>query len=136
MDKLWFVLLVRQRTENFGHLADKFRASALYQGKSYERIDIVFDRYCENSIKESTRSKRTTNQRPIRKQLDDRTVSVPHDWANYMASPENKSDYADFLSTKIKKNAPYAKEMVTAGGFKDELEVWASCDNTDVSELS
>ena len=36
-----------------------------------------------------------------------------------MASPENKSDYADFLYTELKKYASYAKEIVASGGFKD-----------------
>ena len=42
----------------------------------------------------------------------------------------------DFLSTEPKKNPSYAKEIITSGGFKDKLEVWASHDNTDVSEFS
>ena len=34
------------------------------------------------------------------------------------------------------KNVSYAKGIVASGGFKDKLEVWASHDDTDVSELS
>ena len=121
--------------ENFGHLADKFRNSVLSQGASYARIDVVFDRYRENSIKESTRDRRALKQKAIRKLIDSRSVTLPHDWANFLASSENKSDYANFLSTEIKRQSQYDKEIVTAGGFKNELEVWASRDIENISEL-
>ena len=73
-------------------LADKLISSILYQGRSFDRIDVVFDRYRENSIKESTRNRSNIEQRAIRKLIDSRSVSLPHDWLNYMASSENKSD--------------------------------------------
>ena len=54
-----------------------------------------------------------------------------------MASPENKSEYADFLSNEIKFRS-YEKEVVTFGGFKDEQEqeVCSSRNNPDISQLS
>ena len=88
-----------------------------------------------NSIKETTRLRRTQKQTPIRKSNIDRSVKLPTNWSGYMASPENKSEYADFLSKEIKLRS-YEKEVVTSGGFKDELEVWSSRNNPDVSQLS
>ena len=107
----------------------------LFQGRSFDRIDIVFDRYRVNSIKESTRIRRTQKQTPIRKSNIDRSVKLPTNWSGYMASPENKSEYADFLSNEIKHRS-YEKEIVTSGGFKDEQEVWSSRNNPGVSQLS
>ena len=60
---------------------------------------------------------------------------MPTNWSGYMASPENKSEYADFLSNEIRLRS-YEKEVVTSGGFKDELEVWSSRNNTDACQLS
>ena len=121
---------------NFGQIADNFISSILQQGYLHDRIDVVFDRYREKSIKNNTRNRRTLKHRPIRKHIDSRCVILPQDWQNYMASSDNKSDYADFLSREIKSKAQYEKKVVTSGGFKEELEVWASCDNIDISKLS
>ena len=124
-----------KNSSTFGEQADKFIQSVLFQGRSFDRIDIVFDRYRVNSIKESTRIRRTQKQTPIRKSNIDRSVKLPTNWSGYMASPENKSEYADFLSNEIKLRS-YEKEIVTSGGFKDEQEVWSSRNNPDVSQLS
>ena len=85
----------------FGELANRFIDSVLYQGRSYDRIDIVFDRYRVNSIKESTRIRRTQNQKPIIKSDINGSVKIPTNWSGYMASPENKSEYSDCLSNQL-----------------------------------
>ena len=118
----------------FGELANRFIDSVLYQGRSYDRIDIVFDRYRVNSIKESTRIRRTQNQKPIIKSDINGSVKIPTNWSGYMASPENKSEYSDFLSNQLTLRT-YKKEIVTSGGFKDELKVWSSM-IIDHSQLS
>ena len=99
-------------------------------------IYVVFDRYRPNSIKENTRSRRSKNQKAIRKKIPDRTVPLPQNWSNFMACSENKSEYANFLSKELKRQAPYDKQIVTSAGFNDELEVWSSNDTVDTSQLS
>ena len=69
----------------------------LFQGRSYGRISIVFDRYRVNTIKESSIIQRTLNQKPIRKVDTNQSVKIPLNWSGYMAS-ENESGYSDFLS--------------------------------------
>ena len=120
----------------FGQLADRFIQSILVQGRSFARIDIVFDRYRPNSIKENTRSRRSKNQKAIRKKNIDRGVPLPQNWSNFMACSENKSEYANFLSVELKRQAPYEKQIVTSAGFDNELEVWSSNDTVDTSQLS
>ena len=53
-----------------------------------------------------------------------------------MACSENKSEYANFLSVELKRQAPYEKQIVTSAGFDNELEVWSSNDTVDTSQLS
>ena len=120
----------------FGQLADKFIQSVLSQGSSYDRIDVVFDRYRDNSTKENTRNRRAKDQKAIRKMITGRDVPLPENWDNFMACKENKSDYADLLSTELKRQAPNGKQIVISGGFKDELEVWSSDETIDTSQLS
>ena len=55
----------------------------------------------------------------------------------FFACSINKSDNADFLSEQIKLlKETFGKVIVTSGGFKDELEVWSSKDNIDITKLS
>ena len=126
----------RNDCKTFGDLADVFIKSVLQQGMLYDRIDVVFDRYRLKSIKENTRKRRTKDQKRIRKKIEHRAVPLPTIWSNLMACPENKAEYANFLSTQLKLKAPYEKEIVTSGGFMDELEVWSSKDTTNTSQLS
>ncbi|CAL4257487.1 unnamed protein product, partial [Meganyctiphanes norvegica] len=71
-----------------------------------------------------------------RKIIEHPDVPLPANWSNYMALPENKSEYENFLSTQLKLCAPPNIEIVLAGGFTDELEVWSSKDTTNTSQLS
>ena len=52
--------------QTFGDLADTFVGRVLKFGANYQRIDIVFDRYKEETIKGTTRTRRTKSARPIR----------------------------------------------------------------------
>ena len=45
--------------KTFGDLADVFTNSIFQSGTLYKRIDVIFDRYRDESIKEATRHKRT-----------------------------------------------------------------------------
>ena len=51
----------------FEEQAGNFIESVLIQGRSYDRIDLFFDRYRANFIKDSTRIRQIQNQNPIRK---------------------------------------------------------------------
>ena len=53
-----------------------------------------------------------------------------------MALSENKAVLARFLSEQLITRAPESKEIVTAGGFRDELEVRSSTPTTSLSCLN
>ena len=61
---LVFSLGKAKNCSTFGHLADRFIQSVLFQGRSYDRIDVVFYRYRINSIKENTRNRHTKKTKP------------------------------------------------------------------------
>ena len=52
-----------------------------------------------------------------------------------MVLPENKADLARFLSEQLITRAPESKEIVTAGGFRDELEAHSSRATTQLLHL-
>ena len=100
--------------KTFGDFGETFAEAVMYLGHSYQRIDIFFDRYRRESIKSATREKRTSKIHPIRRVIEDRHVPLPHNWANFIALPENKADLANFLSNELIHRAPNEKLVVVA----------------------
>ena len=118
-----------EKAKTFGDLSDVFVNTVLSKGTAYKRVDIVFDRYREKSIKASTRTRRSRNVRAIRRIIEDRSVPLPSKWG------ENKADLARFLSEELIAKAPQHKVVVVSGGFKDEMEVQCTDSTVDVHEL-
>ncbi len=119
-----------QGAMTFGDLADTFVLTVLQQGANYERIDVVFDRSRDETIKASTRGCQTKTARPIRRIIEDRSVPLPKNWSNSMASTDNKADLAQFMSEFLISQAPNDKDVIVAGGFLEEQDVRSSkgCD--------
>ena len=122
-------------SKTFGDLADAFTSSIFQSGIDYDRIDITFDTYRDESIKSATRQRRTKTTRPIRLIVQGRDVPLPNSWMNFIALPENKTDLSRFLSEELLANAPNDKEVVVAGGFADEQEVRSSRNTTNLIPL-
>ena len=64
----------------------------------YDRIDIVFDRYFDSSLKEDTRSSRDSG---TLLKFDENT-DIPQDMAdNFLKNSENKNNLGEFLAKKM-----------------------------------
>ena len=124
-----------QKAVTFGDLADVFVGAVLQSGTQFKRIDIVFDRYYEKSIKSGTRTRRGQGSAAIRRLIESRDVPLPSKWNNFMAHPENKTDLANFLSQQLMLKAPGNKTIVVSGGFNDELKVESSSPEVDTDSL-
>jgi len=95
----------------------------------YSRVDVLFDRYFETSIKDGTRSNRAGVMRPIRRVIDSRCVKLPQNWKQFISHSRNKAELASFLSSELIRNASdlsQGHELVLAGGFEDASGVWSS----------
>ena len=110
----------------FGDLADTYVKTVLKAGSEYHRIDVVFDRYRDETIKGTTRTRRSKTARPIRRLVEGRDVPLPNNLSNFLSLADNKAYLAHFLSEELCSQAPMDKEIVVAGGFRDELEVKSS----------
>ena len=64
-----------------------------------------------------------------------RDVPLPKNWSNFLSLADNKADLAHFVSEELCSQAPVDKEIVVAGGFRDELEVKSSTGATDLGPL-
>ena len=115
--------------KTFGEWCDKFSAYVTsHFSDKCTRVDVVFDRYLKNSIKEGTRSKRKGGKsRGIRRNVESREQRIG-DWNRFIVLEDNKASLAHFLSTEMSQsyNAHPHRELVVSGGFNDILKVWSS----------
>ena len=93
----------------FGDLADTYVKTVLKAGSEYHRIDVVFDRYRDETIKGTTRTRRSKTARPIRRLVEGRDVPLPNNWSNVLSLADNKADLAHFLSEELCSHAPVDK---------------------------
>ncbi|KAL8621266.1 hypothetical protein ACOMHN_008091 [Nucella lapillus] len=107
-----------------------------YFSHSCTRVDLVFDRYIKQTIKSTTRGKRTDGKKGIRRNVLSRTHAIGK-WDRFILLEENKASLANFLCEELAKNFRNepGKELVLSGGFSDAEKVWSSSDR-DVTHLS
>lgn len=119
--------------KTFGDFADEFVSTVFRKGNNFSRIDVLFDRYRDQSIKSGTRNSRAKRHQPVRRIVENRDVPLPANFVTFLSLNENKKDLAALLSEEIILQAPIGKTVVTAGGFVDENTV--KC-NDGMLELS
>ena len=78
----------------FGDFADIFSRYVYQSGSEYSRIDIVFDRYQEDSVKAGTRIRRKKGVASIRRIIESRDVPLPKEWQGFLHHQDNKADLA------------------------------------------
>ena len=77
----------------FGEFSNLFVNAVFRNVYHFERIDVLFDRYLDFTIKERSRTKREKGK-PIRRAIDKQEVPLPHDWQIYISNSENKANLA------------------------------------------
>ena len=106
----------------FGVLADTYVKTVLTAGSECHIIDVVFDRYRDETTKNTTIIQRSKASRLV----EGCDVPLPKNWSTCLSSVDNKADIAHFLSEELCSQAPVDKAIVVAAGFRDELEVKSS----------
>ena len=111
--------------------------TVLKTGEKYQRVDVVFDRYHDESIKTGTRKKRKQRHRPVHREIVNESVPLPADWSSFMALEENKADVARLLSNHlIEHSLEYEPVVVESGGFAEATTVKSSDPELEISSLS
>ena len=101
------------------------------------RVDVIFDRYIEHSIKHGAREQRARGQRGIKKQITGRNIKLPKNWRNlkFMDLADTKTSIALFLSEQLIQSVPgVGCDLVVSGGFLEEDRVVSSAGH-DVTAL-
>ena len=82
-----------------------FIPNVIKQLENTTRVDVVWDTYIPNSIKESTRERRGTG---IRRKVAEK--KNPGNWSDFLRDPTNKQELFVYLSTKVSNiNVPHDK---------------------------
>lgn len=103
--------------KTFGDFADEFDSTVFRKGNAYSKIDVLFDRYRDLSIKPGTRTRRAKGKQSVKRVIQNKEVyrltSLPF--------VENKIDLAALLSEEIVLQAPTGKIIVTTGGLQMKI---------------
>lgn len=82
----------------FDDYADKvFIPHLRQQIQNSQRVDVVWDRYIANSLKQTTRESRGKG---VRRKVSGR-VKLPTNWMQFLRDPANKAELFQFLSDKV-----------------------------------
>ena len=92
------------------------------------RLDIAFDEYISNSLKQTTRNKRGKG---VRTRVQSTTV-VPKNWSEFLRNDLNKKELFYFLADKIPMVNITKGEQVLSGPPLDGVSVVAPCNHEEV----
>ena len=115
-----------------GYMADTLVKTVLAAGSEYHRIDVMVDRYRDETIKGTARTRCNNAARTIRWIVEGRDVPLTKHWPNCLSLDDNKADLAHLLSDTLSSQAPVDKEIVVSGEFRYELEAKSSTGATDL----
>ena len=79
---------VRQQLLNFGQYAEWIMDSILKTASEFSRVDVVFDRYYEQSIKCCTTAK--MQRGPLVRRMVSAEVPLHEDWNTFLSKQEKK----------------------------------------------
>ena len=127
----------RGKAETFGEWSDKIQLYLLsHFSDKCKRVDVVFDRYPEKSIKGGTRAKRKKGRgKGIKRKVESREQKI-RSWERFISLDENKASLTHFLCIQLSERCQLTsgQELVLSGGFNDAKKVWSST-GEDVSRL-
>ena len=93
----------------FEYSSLKFQAHIFNMFSKFERVDIIFDRYVEGSLKQEERMKRGQGGRIKVKG----STKIPTNWNAFLQNDDNKKELYEFLAIEIAKaEIPQGKTLV------------------------
>ena len=96
------------------------------------RVDIVWDTYITDSLKETTRQKRGKG---IRRQVTP-TTRLPHNWKDFLHVDENKTQLFKYLSLQVMSLSPTKGKVIYATIGEDVLSTDTDADVENLAPCS
>lgn len=118
--------------KSFGDLFDIFLEKITALTKTYQRIDLIFNRFDTKLIQRNSATKTISS---VRRVIQNEQVPLPKNWKQFWSNNENKADLARFLSRKITEFHFEHSDIVISAGFEDPCEVFSSNKSIDVQQL-
>ena len=110
---------------NFGEFSVLMYYDVMKHAASYERIDLVFDRYFERSLKEATRLGRGEGSKYS---FEGDSTEIPFKMAgNILSNSENKDILNEYLATKLLELYHQSDQMLVATHKNTSLASRTSC---------
>ena len=128
------ISLLTFRVSTFDKYADEVFIPYLEkQLQDTRRLDIVWDTYIPDSLKESTREKRGQG---IRRKVSSQT-KLPGNWLDFLRDPLNKEELFTFLTKKIEEFSwpPDKAVYVTSGQAVSSLGSSSTMDSCNHEEV-
>ena len=97
-DEMVMLQKIRGDQKTFAKLADSKMSMVLHEGTDSQRIDVVFDVYRKNSIKNHKREKRGSESGHKVKNF--KANYKIHQWLTFLSNSKNKSLLSKFISEK------------------------------------
>ncbi len=110
------------------YAADVFAPYVLRRLGNVQRLDIIWDRYLPDSLKQSTRDKRGTGER----RRVSATTPIPSNWQSFLQVDSNKAELFEYLAEYCIKELHHEKVFITTIG----TSVVSSDPHTDTSGMS
>ena len=119
------------KCRTFADYAVRFKDYIEKELNSALRIDIVWDRYPELSLKTFCRQTRIKNHRTVSRRRVMPSIHIPKNWKNFLGNPENKIELHELLSDATS-CIPTQKEIV----ITQKENVYISTQRDDTQMLS
>lgn len=69
--------------KTFGDFADEFDSTVFRKGNAYSKIDVLFDRYRDLSIKPGTRTRRAKGKQSVKRVIENKEVPLPTNFSAF-----------------------------------------------------
>ena len=94
---------------------DVFRTYIESQLRDFTRIDVVWGCYLPNSLKQSTRQRRTQRQSNQRQRVDCNSP-IPSNWESFLRSEQNKDELFSYLAKCMQSYHGSGKVLISTLG--------------------
>ena len=103
--------------KTFSEVADSLLSLVPHEGSNSKRIDVIFDVYKENSIKNAEREKRGAEFGN-----EFRNIQSEHkvqQWRKFLLNPKNKKAFTEFVVKECRRDKYRTKLIDRQGTFRD-----------------
>ena len=132
LDGMALIQKAKTAGQTFGDLSDTLLRTVLFLGKDSKRIDLVFDVYWDQSIKNAERLRKGSGNLVFQNLKPSQPIKQ---WNQFLSSTKNKKELIAFLIYDWKTKTRIVADKYLYVGYEGKCYCCTSSDNYDVLEL-